>query len=68
MTAATGKCPGAESMLRAVIDNDEGVRGAARRQAWLTGQSPAYLTELADSCHVLMAMCREALDSRRVHP
>lgn len=60
------KCPGAETLLRAVIDNDEGVRGAMKRQRWLEGQSPAYLQELADSCYVLRQLAERALESKRV--
>ena len=54
------KCPGAETILRAVIDNDEGVTGALRRQAWLAGQPSAYLAELADSLTVLAVMVDRA--------
>lgn len=59
------KCAGAETMLRAVIDNDEGVRASLRRQQWLNGQDPAYLQELADSCQVLLTMCTQAMEARR---
>jgi hypothetical protein len=59
------KCPGAETLLRAVIDNDEGVDGAIRRQRWLAGQDPAYLQELADACGVLLGMTIQALETRR---
>jgi len=55
------KCPGAETILRALIDNDEGVRGLQRRQSWLDGQTAEYLQELADSAYVLMVMCGRAL-------
>jgi len=51
-------------MLRAVIDNDEGVGGAQQRAAWLQGQGPAYLQELADSCQVLLTMCIRAMEAR----
>jgi hypothetical protein len=53
------RCPGAEMLLRAVIDNDEGVEGAVRRERWLEGQSPGYVQDLADSLHVLYQVaCR----------
>ena len=60
------KCPGAETLLRAVIDNGEGVRGAIKRNQWLAGQSPEYLQELADSCGVLAQMAVKALEARAV--
>jgi L-asparaginase II len=60
------KCPGAETLLRAVIDNDEGVGGAVKRARWLAGQDPAYLIELADACTVLARMAARGLEDRRV--
>ena len=54
------KCPGAETLLRAVIDNDEGVAGAIQREAWLAAQPPGYLAELADSLGVLLAITDRA--------
>jgi len=60
-----GKCPGAETLLRAVIDNDEGVDGGRRRERWLAGQDASYLTELADSCRVLGQIVTRALDAKR---
>lgn len=60
------KCAGAETILRAVIDGDEGVSGAIKRARWLAGQSPEYLQDdLGDSCQVLMRMCLTALDAKR---
>jgi hypothetical protein len=59
------KCPGAETLLRAVIDNDEGVSGAIRREKWLAGQDIAYLLELGDSLTVLTAIVARVLEGRR---
>ena len=58
------KCEGAEQLLRAVIDNDEGVAGAMRREKWLAGQDPAYLQELAHSLQVLSVLTLRALYSK----
>ena len=58
------KCAGAETLLRAVIDNDEGVRGAIRRDRWLAGQDVTWLQEFADSCQVLLTMCTRAMEAR----
>jgi len=58
------KCPAAETLLRAVIDNDEGVRGAEKRARWLAGQDAGYLQELAHSCQVLMTLADRALEAR----
>lgn len=58
------KCEGAEQLLRAVIDNDEGVTGAMRREKWLAGQDVVYLQELADAAHVLRVLTERALDSK----
>ena len=60
------KCEGAETLLRAVIDNDEGVVGAIRRERWLAGQSPEYLQELADSAQILAIITGRCLASKRV--
>lgn len=46
------KCEGAETLLRAIIDNDEGVAGAMRRERWLAGQDITYLQDLADAAQV----------------
>jgi hypothetical protein len=58
------RCPGAETLLRAVIDNDEGVQGAIRREHWLGGQSSGYLQDLADSLHVLYQVTCRLLEER----
>lgn len=61
------KCPGAETLLRAVIDNDEGVQGAMLRERWLEGQDISYLMELGDSLSVLATIVGRVLDRRRAH-
>jgi len=60
------KCPGAETILREIIDNDAGVGAAIKRQKWLNGQDPAYLHELADACTVLALMATRALEARPI--
>ena len=54
------KCPGAETLLRAVINEDEGV------QSWLDGQDISYLNELIYSCAVLGTMAIRAREDQQV--
>jgi hypothetical protein len=59
-------CPGAETLLRAVLDNDEGVDGAVKRERWLAGQDIEYLMQLSDSLTVLGTItARVLLEKRR---
>lgn len=50
------RCESAETLLRAVIDNDEGVKGAIRRENWLAARDVGYLQDLADSLRVLLTV------------
>ena len=47
------KCEGAETILRAIIDNDEGAGGAIKRERWLAAQNAGYLEDLADSVTIM---------------
>ena len=59
-----GKCPGAETLLRAIIDNDEGADGAIKRERWLMGQDVTYIVDLADSARILAIIAERCLDAR----
>lgn len=57
-------CQGAETLLRAVIDNDEGVDGAIKREKWLAGQPVDYLMQLHDSLSVLRTITGRVLEAK----
>ena len=57
-------CPGAETLLRATIDNDKGVDGAIRREKWLSGQPAEQLLQLHDSLTVLATVVGRVLDGK----
>jgi hypothetical protein len=58
------KCEGAETLLRAIIDNDEGADGASKREKWLAAQDAGYLQDLADSARILTTITERVLTAK----
>ena len=58
------RCESAETLLRAVIDNDEGVEGAIRRENWLKARDIGYLQDLADSLRVLLTVTERVFGAK----
>jgi len=58
------KCEGAETLLRAIIDNDEGADGAIKREKWLAAQDIGYIQDLGNSARILLTIAERVFEAK----